>query len=67
MKKTLHVSMIFLITLLFFSGCVNRRGISATYYNSCEEYYDYQGYYHKKCDDNLIDFGTKEPKEPKPW
>ncbi len=26
------------------------------YYNDCEEYYDAQGYYHKKCDDNIVDY-----------
>jgi len=26
------------------------------YYNNCEEYYDAQGYYHKKCDNNLVDY-----------
>ncbi|MDP3301179.1 MAG: hypothetical protein Q8S36_04340 [Sulfuricurvum sp.] len=26
------------------------------YYSDCEEYYDVQGYYHKKCDDNIVDY-----------
>jgi len=26
------------------------------YYSDCEEYYDSQGYYHKKCDDNIVDY-----------
>jgi len=42
-------------------GCVNKRGVSATYYNDCKEYYDYQGVYHKACDDNVIEY--KEVKE----
>ncbi|MDD5053349.1 MAG: hypothetical protein PHO27_11510 [Sulfuricurvum sp.] len=46
---------------LFFSACFNERGISAHYYRDCEEYYDLQGYYHKKCDKNLLDY--KEIKE----
>lgn len=37
-----------LLTLLL-SGCVNRHGVAAKYYNDCKEYYDYQGYYHKDC------------------
>lgn len=45
-----------LAVLLFFTGCFNERGVSIRYYNNCEEYYDLQGYYHKKCDDNLIDY-----------
>jgi hypothetical protein len=45
-----------LITLTFFSGCFNERGISMRYYNDCEEYYDVQGYYHKKCGDNIVDY-----------
>ncbi len=36
-------------TALFFTACVNKHGISAKYYSDCDEYYDYQGYYHKEC------------------
>jgi hypothetical protein len=43
-----------IITALFFTACVNRHGISVKYYSDCEEYYDMQGYYHKKCGDNDI-------------
>ena len=56
--------------LLLFSGCVNDRGISARYYNDCREYYDLQGYYHKDCDENIVDyqdakdlFKAKEPEQ----
>ncbi len=42
--------------VLLFSGCVNKRGVSATYYNDCREYYDLHGYYHKKCDKNLVEY-----------
>jgi hypothetical protein len=49
-------------SLIFLSGCVNKRGISHRYYNSCHEYYDLQGYYHKDCDKNIVDFKPKEPK-----
>ena len=56
----LHVSTLLFIVLTVFSGCVNKRGVSMRYYNSCHEYYDLQGYYHKDCDENLIDFKTKE-------
>lgn len=42
--------------LLLFGGCVNDRGISARYYNDCREYYDMQGYYHKECDKNIVDY-----------
>ena len=44
--------------LLLFSGCFNRRGISATYYNDCDEYYDIQGNYHKDCDENMLEYKT---------
>lgn len=46
---------------ILFTGCFNDRGISLRYYNDCEEYYDAQGYYHKQCDKNLVDY--KEIKE----
>ncbi len=26
------------------------------YYNGCEEYYDAQGYYHKKCEKNTVEY-----------
>ena len=47
--------LLFFAVLLLF-GCVNERGVSLRYYNDCEEYYDVQGYYHKKCDDNIVDY-----------
>ena len=62
----MYKNIIFLmITLIFFSGCLNKRGISSTYYNDCIEYYDARGYYHKSCDENLVEFedikeGTKK-------
>ena len=66
---------IFLLTLLtlMLSGCVNKRGISAKYYNDCSEYYDSKGYYHKDCDENMLEFedvkkalkGTEETETPK--
>ena len=43
-KITLLISIAFL-----FSACVNQHGISAKYYSDCEEYYDFQGFYHKEC------------------
>ncbi len=45
-----------LFTLTVLSGCFNERGVSMHYYNDCEEYYDVQGYYHKKCGDNLVNY-----------
>lgn len=45
-----------LLLPLLFAGCVNNRGISLKYYNDCEEYYDVQGYYHKQCDKNILDY-----------
>lgn len=62
----MHKSIIFLIiALIGLTGCINKRGISLTYYNDCREYYDARGYYHKACDENIIDFadvkdGSKE-------
>ena len=49
-------AIVFFLTVLIFSGCFNDRGISLRYYNNCEEYYDAQGYYHRKCDDNIMDY-----------
>lgn len=56
MKHTLLLT----ITLLMISGCFNERGVSMRYYNDCEEYYDAQGYYHKKCDENIADYKDVE-------
>ena len=53
----MYKNIIFLIiTLILFSGCLNKRGISSSYYNDCREYYDARGYYHKSCDENLVEF-----------
>lgn len=41
---------------IFFAGCFNERGVSLRYYSECEEYYDLQGYYHKQCDKNIVDY-----------
>lgn len=63
---------IFLSTIFFLSGCANKRGISLQYYNDCKEYYDVQGYYHKKCDDtntlpykSISDFFSEDDKKQK--
>jgi hypothetical protein len=46
-----------ILTTLFFSGCVNKHGISVKYYSGCKEYYDYQGYYHKECgEDDIVTY-----------
>ena len=45
-----------LLLPIFFTGCFNERGVSLRYYNNCEEYYDLQGYYHKQCDKNILDY-----------
>ncbi|QOY55115.1 hypothetical protein HUE87_02415 [Candidatus Sulfurimonas marisnigri] len=48
-------------TLFLFSACVNKHGISAKYYSDCNEYYDLQGYYHKKCgDDDIVTYKQLE-------
>ncbi|MBE0492048.1 MAG: hypothetical protein IBX44_07335 [Sulfurospirillum sp.] len=46
------------IVPFLFSGClyVNDRGIDTHYYNTCKEYYDSMGVYHKQCDENLLEF-----------
>ena len=47
----------FIILLIVTTGCINKHGISAKYYSDCKEYYDMQGYYHKKCgDDDIITY-----------
>ena len=51
-RTTITILILGLIT----TGCMNKRGISATYYNDCREYYDMHGYYHKKCDKNMIEY-----------
>jgi len=52
----IKISFLILIALIF-SGCVNKHGISAKYYSDCKEYYDFQGYYHKKCgDDDIVTY-----------
>jgi len=47
-----------IIIPLFFTGCINKQGISFKYYPECYEYYDYYGVYHKKCENNEYEFKT---------
>lgn len=57
----------FILLAIFFSGCVNDRGISMRFYNDCVEYYDAQGFYRKKCDENIVDFAdVKKALQTKP-
>ncbi len=56
------LSFLMILAIFLLSGCVNKRGISERYYNSCHEYYDLQGYYHNDCDKNIIDFKPKKSK-----
>jgi hypothetical protein len=43
--------------IILFSGCMNKHGISMKYYSDCDEYYDFQGYYHKECGkDDIITY-----------
>jgi len=59
MLQSLMIKLLLLTTILLFSACVNKRGISTHYNNKCREYYDVQGTYHKKCDENeVLEFKT---------
>ncbi len=67
----IRITLLILTTLLL-SGCVNKHGVSAKFYSDCEEYYDLQGYYHKKCgEDDIItykemgEFFKKKEEAPK--
>ena len=51
------IKFLLLLTVLFFTACVNKHGVSAQYYSDCKEYYDLQGYYHKECgEDDIITY-----------
>ena len=50
-------TLLLILSILIFSGCVNKHGISAKYYSDCKEYYDLQGYYHKECgEDDIVTY-----------
>jgi hypothetical protein len=61
---------LFILVILTFNGCFNKNGFSINYYSDCEEYYDLQGFYHKKCDDEIFTYDSvkkiwkKEKKDP---
>lgn len=55
-NKAMKKSCFLLLLPILFAGCFNERGVSLRYYSECEEYYDLQGYYHKECDKNLVDY-----------
>jgi len=56
MKNMIKLTLFVILIGTLFSGCINKRGISAKYYSECKEYYDYQGYYHKDCDDEVVSY-----------
>ncbi len=58
----MKTTIVFLLVMLSFSGCVNKHGVSMKYYSDCKEYYDLQGHYHKECGEDDI-FTYKEVKE----
>jgi hypothetical protein len=45
---------LFLVLLcgLILSGCYSKCGLTEKYYCNCEEWYDAEGNYHKKCPEN---------------
>ena len=49
---------IYIQILLLFTGCLyfNDRGVSAHLYDNCYSYYDENGNFIEKCDENLIDY-----------
>ena len=49
---------ILLTIMLSLQGCVyfNEEGVGGRKYRDCDEYYDAEGYYHKTCDPNLLDY-----------
>jgi hypothetical protein len=49
---------IYIQVLLLFTGCLyfNDRGVSAHLYDNCHSYYDENGNFIEKCDENLIDY-----------
>ena len=57
------MKVLILIIPFLLQGCLffNDRGISTKYYSECKEYYDAQGFYHKECDKNLIDYKKLNP------
>ncbi|MBL1243995.1 MAG: hypothetical protein COA39_006335 [Sulfurimonas sp.] len=66
----IRISLLIILSILF-SGCVNKHGISLKYYSDCKEYYDLQGYYHKKCgEDDIMTYKEMgeafKRKEPEP-
>lgn len=52
----IRFALLTLTVAFFIGGCANERGLSARYYNDCREYYDMHGFYHKECDENVLDY-----------
>ncbi len=51
---------IFVIVTIFITGCINKQGISASYYDDCYSYYDLYGQYKENCPKNFINFHKKK-------
>jgi len=44
-----------LLTAVIFQGCLNAQAPAYNLYTNCNEYYDSRGFYHKECDNNVLD------------
>ncbi len=50
--------LIYLLPIFILQGCLyfNDRGVSGHLYDNCHSYYDANGNFIEKCDDNIIDY-----------
>jgi hypothetical protein len=62
--KKLYIFAPLSLLSLSIQGCFffNERGVASKYYNDCNHYYDSRGIYHEKCDENIVDYKTLNPK-----
>ncbi len=61
MKKILNMTLLITVSSLL-TGCLffNERGVASKYYDECKHYYDAQGIFHEKCDENIVDYENLE-------
>ena len=55
--------LIFILILIIFNGCVNKKGVSLEYYDDCHLEYDLYGSYSEKCPYNVFDFKKDNKKD----
>ena len=54
---------LFILILIFLTGCFNQNGVSVKYYDDCHTEYDYYGNYETVCPYNFYNYKKEKKKD----